>query len=48
MCLEGRRYKWVAMGEDVEIGSAAYPTVLVQVPMFNEKQVPPCPLLPFN
>ncbi|XP_078166004.1 glucomannan 4-beta-mannosyltransferase 9-like [Carex rostrata] len=27
------------MGDDLEIGSMAYPTVLVQVPMFNEKQV---------
>ncbi|KAJ3679672.1 hypothetical protein LUZ60_017683 [Juncus effusus] len=34
-----RRYKWEEMGEDMEIGSLAYPTVLVQVPMYNELQV---------
>ncbi|KAJ4818030.1 cellulose synthase like [Rhynchospora pubera] len=34
-----RRYKWVPMREDLEMGTMAYPTVLVQVPMFNERQV---------
>uniref|UniRef100_A0A6J0PDU1 Glucomannan 4-beta-mannosyltransferase 9 n=2 Tax=Elaeis guineensis var. tenera TaxID=51953 RepID=A0A6J0PDU1_ELAGV len=34
-----RRYKWVPMGQDLEMGSLAYPMVLVQIPMFNERQV---------
>ncbi|KAK8971159.1 Glucomannan 4-beta-mannosyltransferase 9 [Platanthera guangdongensis] len=32
-------YKWEAVKEDEEQGSLAYPMVLVQVPMFNEKEV---------
>ncbi|RWW43792.1 hypothetical protein BHE74_00050501 [Ensete ventricosum] len=35
----GTRYKWEPMEDDVERGSAAYPMVLVQIPMFNEKEV---------
>ncbi|WOL20270.1 putative mannan synthase 9 isoform X1 [Canna indica] len=31
-----RRYKFEPIGEDLEVG---YPTVLVQIPMYNEKQV---------
>jgi hypothetical protein len=27
------------MGDDLEMGSTAYPAVIVQVPMYNEKQV---------
>lgn len=34
-----KKYKWEAMGEDVESGSLAYPMVLVQIPMYNEKEV---------
>lgn len=34
-----RRYKWEAMEDDLESGSAAFPMVLVQIPMFNEKEV---------
>ncbi|KAK4758214.1 hypothetical protein SAY87_019515 [Trapa incisa] len=33
------RYNWTAIEEDVESGSSAYPVVLVQIPMFNEKEV---------
>ncbi|VFQ96545.1 unnamed protein product [Cuscuta campestris] len=33
------RYKWEPIREDYEIGSAAFPCVLVQIPMFNEKEV---------
>ncbi|XP_042470345.1 glucomannan 4-beta-mannosyltransferase 9-like isoform X1 [Zingiber officinale] len=32
-------YKWEPMGEDPEAGNAAYPMVLVQIPMYNEKEV---------
>ncbi|WOH02400.1 hypothetical protein DCAR_0521789 [Daucus carota subsp. sativus] len=32
-------YKWEAMKDDIELGSSAYPVVLVQVPMYNEKEV---------
>lgn len=32
-------YKWEAMQEDVEAGSENYPMVLVQIPMYNEKEV---------
>ncbi|KAG0470090.1 hypothetical protein HPP92_016790 [Vanilla planifolia] len=32
-------YKWEQIKEDEELGTAAYPMVLVQVPMFNEKEV---------
>ncbi|KAL3731949.1 hypothetical protein ACJRO7_028759 [Eucalyptus globulus] len=34
-----KQYKWEAMGEDIEAGSLAYPMVLVQIPMYNEKEV---------
>ncbi|XP_020255385.1 probable mannan synthase 11 [Asparagus officinalis] len=37
-----RVYKWEPMGrgdDDEELGSFAYPMVLVQVPMYNERQV---------
>lgn len=33
------RYNWRPIEEDLESGSAAYPVVLVQIPMFNEKEV---------
>ncbi|XAR52287.1 Glucomannan 4-beta-mannosyltransferase [Bertholletia excelsa] len=34
-----KQYKWEAMKEDVELGNSAYPMVLVQIPMYNEKEV---------
>lgn len=34
-----KRYKWEAMKDDLEEGNAAFPMVLVQIPMFNEKEV---------
>ena len=35
-----KRYKWEAMrDDDLEDGNAAFPMVLVQIPMFNEKEV---------
>ena len=33
-------YKWEAMQDDVEFGTSNYPMVLVQIPMYNEKEVP--------
>ncbi|KAJ0975316.1 hypothetical protein J5N97_017281 [Dioscorea zingiberensis] len=32
-------YKWEPIKEDEELGTSAYPMVLVQVPMFNEREV---------
>lgn len=32
-------YKWEPMQEDVEVGHETYPMVLVQIPMYNEKEV---------
>ncbi|CAD5185459.1 unnamed protein product [Musa acuminata subsp. malaccensis] len=34
-----KRYKWEPMRDDLEVGSSAYPMVLVQIPMYNEKEV---------
>ncbi|CAH1438101.1 unnamed protein product [Lactuca virosa] len=34
-----KRYKWEAIKEDLEIGNPCYPMVLVQIPMYNEKEV---------
>lgn len=34
-----KRYKWEAIKDDVELGSSNYPMVLVQIPMFNEREV---------
>ncbi|XP_010243535.1 PREDICTED: glucomannan 4-beta-mannosyltransferase 9 [Nelumbo nucifera] len=34
-----KRYKWEPMKDDVEMGNSAYPMVLVQIPMYNEKEV---------
>lgn len=34
-----KRYKWEPMKDDVELGNSAYPTVLVQIPMYNEREV---------
>ncbi|KAI8563511.1 hypothetical protein RHMOL_Rhmol03G0116300 [Rhododendron molle] len=33
-----KKYKWEPMKEDLELGNGAYPMVLVQIPMFNEKE----------
>jgi hypothetical protein len=35
----GRIYKCDPIGEDEELGSVAHPMVLVQIPMYNEKEV---------
>ena len=35
-----QRYNWEPMKDDVELGNSAYPMVLVQIPMYNEKEVP--------
>ncbi|KAG9459094.1 hypothetical protein H6P81_003602 [Aristolochia fimbriata] len=34
-----KRYKWEPIRDDVELGNSAYPMVLVQIPMYNEKEV---------
>ncbi|KAJ8501215.1 hypothetical protein OPV22_011767 [Ensete ventricosum] len=34
-----RIYKWEPLSQDVELSSLAYPLVLVQIPMFNEREV---------
>lgn len=34
-----KRYKWEAIKEDVELGNSVYPMVLVQIPMYNEREV---------
>lgn len=35
-----KKYKWEPMKkDDLEIGDLAYPMVLVQIPMYNEKEV---------
>ncbi|KAG5223037.1 4-mannan synthase family protein [Salix suchowensis] len=34
-----KRYKWEPIKDDIELGNSAYPMVLVQVPMYNEKEV---------
>lgn len=35
-----KRYKWELMRDDLELGNSAYPMVLVQIPMYNEREVP--------
>ena len=35
----GKRYKWEPIKDDVELGNSAYPMVLVQIPMYNEREV---------
>lgn len=39
-----KRYRWEPMRDDLELGNSAYPTVLVQIPMYNEKEVREHPL----
>lgn len=34
-----KRYKWEPINSDLEQGSSAYPMVIVQIPMYNEKEV---------
>lgn len=34
-----KRYKWDTIKDDVELGNCNYPMVLVQVPMYNEREV---------
>ncbi|KAH7561178.1 hypothetical protein JRO89_XS10G0185500 [Xanthoceras sorbifolium] len=34
-----KRYNWHGIQDDVELGSSNFPFVLVQIPMFNEKEV---------
>ncbi|OIW11321.1 hypothetical protein TanjilG_20470 [Lupinus angustifolius] len=34
-----KRYKWEPMKDDMELGNSSYPMVLVQVPMYNEREV---------
>ncbi|KAL4281484.1 hypothetical protein GQ457_03G028100 [Hibiscus cannabinus] len=34
-----KMYKWEPMKDDVELGNSGYPMVLVQIPMYNEKEV---------
>ncbi|XP_051120539.1 glucomannan 4-beta-mannosyltransferase 2-like [Andrographis paniculata] len=34
-----KRYRWEPMEDDLEMGSTAFPMVLVQIPMFNEREV---------
>ncbi|KAL3532038.1 hypothetical protein ACH5RR_005559 [Cinchona calisaya] len=34
-----KRYKWEPIKDDLELGNSAYPMVLVQIPMYNEKEV---------
>lgn len=34
-----KRYKWEPIRDDIETGSSVYPMVLIQIPMFNEREV---------
>ncbi|GLJ41373.1 hypothetical protein SUGI_0856420 [Cryptomeria japonica] len=34
-----KKYKWEPIRDDIELGNSAYPMVLVQIPMYNEKEV---------
>ncbi|KAL2943285.1 Glucomannan 4-beta-mannosyltransferase 9, partial [Bienertia sinuspersici] len=34
-----KQYKWEPLKDDLEIGISTYPMVLVQIPMYNEKEV---------
>lgn len=34
-----KRYKWEPIRDDLELGNAAYPMVLIQIPMYNEREV---------
>jgi len=41
-----KRYKWEPMKDDIELGNSSYPMVLVQVPMYNEREVHTTQYLP--
>ncbi|GAV61783.1 Glyco_tranf_2_3 domain-containing protein [Cephalotus follicularis] len=34
-----KRYNWQPIQEDIELGTSNFPVVLVQIPMFNEREV---------
>ncbi|GAA0157897.1 hypothetical protein Leryth_016665 [Lithospermum erythrorhizon] len=34
-----KKYTWQPMKDDIELGNSAYPMVLVQIPMYNEREV---------
>ncbi|KAG6433959.1 hypothetical protein SASPL_105578 [Salvia splendens] len=34
-----KRFKWESMKDDLELGNSSYPMVLVQIPMYNEREV---------
>jgi len=34
-----KRYKWENIKDDAELGNSNYPMVLVQIPMYNEREV---------
>ncbi|CAL9005818.1 unnamed protein product [Prunus brigantina] len=34
-----KHWKWEAIKDDVELGNSTYPMVLVQIPMYNEREV---------
>lgn len=34
-----KRYNWEPFREDLEIGNSAFPVVLIQIPMYNEREV---------
>ena len=34
-----KRYKYEPIKDDLELGNSAYPMVLVQIPMYNEREV---------
>ena len=34
-----KRHKWEPIRDDLELGNSAYPMVLVQIPMYNEREV---------
>nr|GLL25872.1 hypothetical protein BRARA_C00129 [Ipomoea trifida] len=34
-----KRFKWEALEEDAELGNGCFPMVLVQIPMYNEREV---------
>lgn len=43
-----KRYKYETIQDDLEMGSSNFPVVLVQIPMFNEKEVNKFGFLPFS
>lgn len=34
-----KRYNWEPLRDDIEVGNAAFPHVLIQIPMYNEREV---------